>query len=440
MPMNEEMREVNNLSLPFPLKHVGTCNKKIEYRNEYAIRHCIGVPMANKTANDWRVLSVLRTLETTDEKGEYAIYVALSLQHDRLLAMASGMEEVAVEQFPLFRYASKADDTKNPSTVWIDNECLQSLTFMEGVNRKVKHLKIRNNRCKIMTLMQYVRAWIKEQTSLDFALNESNVKAYIESLTEKTYQAYVVDDLDQMDTATFSKVVGMIYGLHERTNTTSCMVKGNPERFGADYYDGFLHPFHCYRTEAWKLLLVSDKTPEQLEQVEFTDEEVKSPFLARAWATTCGTGVYYTHRFYGAKDAVDAINTDKEIVLLYCNPTDEPLRLYLNTNGDYICAYIDGHNYVGVDSYTAYKDKDGYEYIVGYACEEDNEYEMTYEPQHITGLTEQCSKYVYCEIYQEDYPEYECEYSRDIGGYVYRDFWDYNNDTLDGYAIYRHYR
>lgn len=440
MPMNEELREVNNLSLPFPLKHVGTCHKNTEYRDEYSIRHCLGVPMANKTANNWRVLSVLRTLKTTDEQGEYAAYICLSLQHDRLLAMANGMEEVAVEHFPLFRYANKADDLKNPSTVWIDKKCLESLTFMEGENRKVKHLKIRNGRCKIMALMQYVRAWIQEQTSLDFTLNERNIKAYIESLTAKTYHVYAVDELDDMDTATFSKVVGLIYGLHERTNTTSCMVKGNPEIFGADYYEGFLHPFHCYRTKAWNLLLVSDKTPEQMEQVDFTDEEVKSPFLARAWATTCGTGLYYTCKFYGANDAVEVIHSDKEVVLIYCDPTDEPLRLYKDTSGDYVCAYIDGHNYVGVDSYEEYKDKDGYTYIIGYACEEHNGYEDTYEPQHATGLTEQCSKYVFCEIYEEDYPEDECEYSQDIGGYVHRDFWDYNNNTLDGYAIYRHYR
>ena len=439
MPMNEELREVNNLSLPFPLKHVGTYSKQIENRDEDSIRHCIGVPMANRTANDWRVLSVLRTRETTDEKGEYAVYVALSLQHDRLLAMASGMEEVALEHFPLFRYASKAEDMKSPSAVWIDDKCLQSLTFMEGENRKVKHLKIRNGRCKIMALMQYVRAWIKEQTSLDFTLNESNIKTYIDSLTEKTYHVYVVDELDQMDTATFSKVVGMVYRLHNRTNTTSCMVKGDPERLGADYYKGFLHPFHCYRTNAWNLLLVSDKTPEQMEQVDFANEEVKSPFLARAWATTSGTGLYYTYKFFGAEDAVEAIKTDKEIVLLRCKPTDEPLRLYENTNGEYVCAYVDGHNYVGVDSYTEYKDKDGHIYIVGYACEEHNEYEETYEPQHLSGLTEYCSKYVYCEIREEDYNEDECEYSQQIGGYVHQDFWDYNNDTLDGYAIYRYY-
>ena len=439
MPMNEELREVNNLSLPCPLKHVGTCSNQIKNRDEYSIRRCIGVPMANRTANDWRVLNVLRIWETNDEEGEYAVYVALSLQHDRLLDMASGMEEVAVEHFPLFRYAIKAEDMKSPSTVWIDEKCFESLRFMEGENRKAKHLKIRNNRCKIMALMQYVRAWIKEQTSLEFSLNESVIKTYIESLTEKTYQVYVVDELDKMDTATFSKVVGMIYGLHNRTNTISCMVKGDPERLGADYYKGFLHPFHCYRTGAWNLLLVSDKTPEQMEQVDFAKEEVKSPFLARAWATTGGTGLYYTCEFYGAKGAIDAINTDKEIVLLHCDPTDEPLRLYKDTSGAYVCAYIDGHNYVGVDSHDEYKDKDGYIYIVGYACEEHNDYESTYEPHHSSGLTEQLSKYVYCEIYKDDFCEDECEYSQEIGGYVHRDFWDYRHDMLDGYAIYRHY-
>ena len=79
MPMNEEMREVNNLSLPYPLKHVGTCIKKIENRDDYAIRHCISVPMANRTANEWRVSSILRTMDTY-EQGEHTIYVALLLQ------------------------------------------------------------------------------------------------------------------------------------------------------------------------------------------------------------------------------------------------------------------------------------------------------------------------------------------------------------------------
>ena len=439
--MNEETKIVNNLSLPFELKHVGTCSKKINHRDNYGIRHCLDVHLTNKTANGWRVLNVLRTLETPDETGNYAAYICLSLQHDHLLAMASGMEDVAVEYLPLFRYANHAEDTKNPSTVWIDNKCLQSLTFMGSENRKVKHLKIRNNRCKIMALMQYVRAWIQEQTGLECALNESNIKDYIESLTEKTYQVYAVDQLDQMDTATFSKVVGMIYGLHERTNTTSCMVKGDHERLGADYYKGFLHPFHCYRTEAWSLLLLSDKTPEQMAQVDFTDKNTKSPFLARAWATTCGIRLYCTYRFYGAKDAVDTIYADKEIVLLRNEPTGEPLRLYIDTSEAYVCAYIDGRNCVGVDSYHTYRDVDGNEYIIGYACAEGSgDYEDEYEPQHGTGLTEVRYKVVYCELYEEYYPEDECEYSHQIGGYVHCDFWDYDRSCLDGYAIYRHYR
>ena len=438
MPMNETFQEVNNISLPFPLKHVGTCSKTIENRDEDAIRQCIGVPMANRTANDWRVLSSLRAVKTPYEAG-YAAYICLQLQHDRLLAMASGIEDVAVESFPLFRYATNAEDMKNPSTVWIDDKCLQSLTFMESENRKVKHLKIRNNRCKIMALMQYVRAWIQEQTKVEFTLNESNIKAYIESLTEKTYNTYVVDGLDQMDTATYSQVVGLIYGLHNRTNTTSCMVKGDPERFGADYYKGFLHPFHCYRTEAWNLLLVSDKTPEQMAQVDFTDKNTKSPFLARAWATASCIGLYYTYKFYGAKDAVDTINTDKEIVLLYSDPTDEEVRLYKDTSGAFVCAYIDGHNYVGVDSYKEYKDKDGNVYIKGYACEKDGDFDTKYEPQNDTGLTDEWYSYVFCEISRGDYLEDECVYCNELDGYVHSDFWDYKCGRLDGLAIYHYY-
>ena len=106
MPMNEEMREVNNLSLPFPLKHVGTCTKQIENRDEYSIRHCISVPMANRTANEWRVSGILRTMDTY-EQGEHSTYVALLLQHDHILVeMGRDMEDVAVEYLPLFRYAN----------------------------------------------------------------------------------------------------------------------------------------------------------------------------------------------------------------------------------------------------------------------------------------------------------------------------------------------
>ena len=440
MPMNNEgMREVNNLSLPFPLiKHVGTCIKKIENRDEYAIRHCISVPMANRTANDWRVSGILRT-ETKDEQGEHVIYVAIRLQHDRLLEMGGDME-VAVEYFPLFRYANTADDMKNPSTVWIDEKCLESLTLMETDGRKIRHLKIRNGRCKTMALMQFVKSWIAEQTDLEISIDESKVKQYIESLTNNTYQVYAIDNLDEMSTADFGKVVRMIYGLHARTNTSSCMVKGDAETMGADYYDGFLHPFHCYRTNAWTLLLVSDKTPEQMGQVDFADSETKSPFLARAWATTCGTGLYYTWKFYGADNAIQAIKSDKEIVLPQTSPTDEELRLYKDASGEYVCAYIDGRNSVGVNSYRTYRDVDGNEYIIGYACEQGCEdYEDEYEPQYNSGLTEQRYRTVYCEIYGENYAEEECEYSHEIGGYVHNDFWDSQRECLNGYAIYRYY-
>ena len=103
MPMNEEMMTVDNPSLPFPLKHVGTCTKNIENRDTNAIRNCISIPMANRTTNKWRV-SGIRTMET-DEQGEHT-YVAVFLQNDRLLAMGMDMGEVAVENLPLFRYAN----------------------------------------------------------------------------------------------------------------------------------------------------------------------------------------------------------------------------------------------------------------------------------------------------------------------------------------------
>ena len=224
MPMNdEEKREVNNLSLPFPLKHVGTCTKQIENRDDYAIRHCISVPMANRTANEWRFSGILRTMETKDAHGEHT-YVALFLLNDRLLAMGSEMEDVAVEYLPLFRFANKAGDMESPSTVWIDDKCLESLTMMESDGRKIRHLKIRNGRCKTMALMQFVKAWIAEQTDLEISVDESKVKQYIESLTENNYQVYAIDNLDEMSTADFGKVVRMIYGLHARTKTSSRQV------------------------------------------------------------------------------------------------------------------------------------------------------------------------------------------------------------------------
>ena len=432
MPMNE-LREVKNTSLSFPLKHVGTTTHKATYRDLSALKEAIKGFDLNKATNDWRISGLTITHEMHNE------YVAIKVLNPTVWSFNPCVSE---ENLPIIRLTR--EDLENPSMVYIDELCLQTLTLIEGESRKVKHLQIRNNRCKITKLLNFIAEWANEffaeRKKQEVYVSESNVKRYIESMKSKTYYTYAVDSLDQMDTATFSKVVGLIYGLHERTNTTSCMVKGNSDRLGADYYDGFLHPFHCYRTRAWKLLLVSDKTPEQVEQVDFAGEEVKSPFLARAWATTCGTGVYYTYRFYGARDAVDAIHTDKEIVLIHYNPTDAPLRLYKDTSGDYVCAYIDGHNYVGVDSYVEYEDKDGNIYITGFACYKGACYADIYEPQHSTGLTEQLGKYVYCEIYEDEYPEDECEYSQEIGGYVHRVFWNYTNNTLDGYAIYRYYR
>jgi len=127
-------------------------------------------------------------------------------------------------------------------------------------------------------------------------------------------------------------------------------------------------------------------------------------------------------------------------VLPQTSPTDEELRLYKDSSGEYVCAYIDGCNSVGVNSYRTYRDVDGNEYIIGYACGEGCEdYEDEYEPQYNSGLTEQRYRTVYCEIYGEDYAEDECEYSHEIGGYVHNDFWDSRRERLDGYAIYRYY-
>ena len=128
------MKEIKNESLPFPLKHVGTCTKQIESRDDYSIRHCISVPVENRTANEWRVSGILRTMETKTAQGEHTTYVALLLQNDRLLAMGLDTEEVAVavEYLPLFRFANKEDDIKSPSTVWVDDKCLESLNLMES--------------------------------------------------------------------------------------------------------------------------------------------------------------------------------------------------------------------------------------------------------------------------------------------------------------------
>ena len=95
---------------------------------------------------------------------------------------------------------------------------------------------------------------------------------------------------------------------------------------------------------------------------------------------------------------------------------------------------------MGVNSYRTYRDVYWNEYIIGYACEQGcDDYEDEYEPQYNSGLTEQRYRTVYCEIYGENYAEDECKYSNEIGGYVHNDFWDYQRECLNGYAIYCYY-
>lgn len=291
-------------------------------------------------------------------------------------------------------------------------------------------------------------AVFEEINSLNLDLlqfDEVKLKTWIESRKPVTGYAYQIDTYN-MSRDTMNEVIKEIYAVHERTNTTSCMVKGSLERVGLDYYDGHLHPFHAYRAKFWSLLLVSEHAPDKV----MNWSEDTTPFRLRAWGYTNVTNHYregvivsteekvtYANR-YGDMTYRDVLGKviEREGNLFSCE-----VRCYEDRNsGSYIAPYVDGdYQQLYLGGYTR-TDEDGDEYILGEIQDEDGDCEGMYKPDHSTGLLTPVERYVTCAVSGEEILESDAIWAEQINDWVSCDFWNGIQDSLDVSAIISYFR
>lgn len=293
-------------------------------------------------------------------------------------------------------------------------------------------LKERNGVTKDKHLMQFIASVLDNHADVaSTKINEESLKYWLESRKTKTGYIYRVNTAG-MTKDEMEATIAEIYAMHRATNTSSCMVKGDVEDengVGLDYYTGHLHPFHAYRADNWGVIFVSRHTPEV---VKNWDRE-KSPFVARAWSYFDGDDYTYASN-YGDAVAKKLIGAT---VRRNTNLEGAKIRCYVYSEDAYIAPYVDGDCqliYIDAEYSTVHSDDNGDEYILGTISEDGN-----FEPSHSEGLVTRREVREKCEIYREDFPEEDMVWSNDLEGYVHQDFWDFGNECLDGYAIYRYY-
>lgn len=304
--------------------------------------------------------------------------------------------------------------------------------WAEQYNVPYGKLKERNGVTKDKSLIQFITTVLGNRKDVESTkINEESLKYWLESRKTKTGYLYRVDTAG-MTKEEMEATIAEIYTMHRVTNTSSCMVKGDVDcenGVGLDYYTGHLHPFHAYRADNWGVIFVSRHAPDV---VKNWDKE-KSPFIARAWSYFDGDDYTYVNS-YG-----DTMANRMMITFVRRNTNLEgvKIRCYEYSDDAYIAPYVDGdyqNIYINEEGATVHSDDSGDEYVLGVISDDGN-----FEPSHSEGLVTRKERREWCEIYREDFPEEDMVWSNDLEGYVHQDFWDFNRDCLDGYAIYKYY-
>lgn len=279
---------------------------------------------------------------------------------------------------------------------------------------------------------------------------EDLLKEWTESRQPRRGYVYRINTAG-LNRAQMEAVIAEVYAVHERTNTSSCMVKGDKDYefgVGMDYYEGVLHPFHSYRAENWGLALVSEYAPDEV----FAWQKETSPFRLRAWTYTnevhewdkgqiVETYIVSTYAScYGDTNYRCVLN---EAVDHQTDLEGAEIRCYVENNCDeYTAPYVDGdcqHVYID-ECVHAREDEDEMEYRLGAVRYHDYDTSGMFEVYHSDGQVKRCEYWYTCEVCGDDFTEDEMVWVSELDGYVHRDYWDFSRDCLDGLAVLRYFR
>lgn len=354
------------------------------------------------------------------------------------IRLENGVIELYWEQ----GFSTVGELTDNGKTVEISAKGEAVLASIATTEKPLAHAKIRNGRVKLSALLGWIADALNALCPMgEFAVDEKELARFYRLTAEKTYHLYKTVGNGSYTVPQYSAIVGEVYALHGRTNTTSCMTKGvyDESEGQADFYDGKLHPFHSYNTADWDLFLLSDIAPNEMESWD----KAKSPFLARSWGWTENANANTTPIYcnagssYGDSQASDVLNA------ILCDKGANygaKIRMYGAYYDDVSMSYIDGYTQtVGADIDEPNSSADGYEYFHAVVCDR-GDYDYTWQVAYTTGLAERVSREIECQISGELYDEDDMRYIESLDGYVHYEFYSYNApDELDGLAILRHF-
>lgn len=370
-------------------------------------------------------------------------------------------------------------DNEKPSEVSINSVQLENIemiaslaekyksntTSVKAFDRSVKFLKIRNGRAK---LLQVIRWWVNVCESFNgteramVIFDEAFYRDYIESVKSYTLYAYELRDFSEWSVEDFNYLVGACYNVRESTDTTSCMVKGDPLSLGGDYYStGELHPFHAYMTNEWGLVLTSRLSYSEMLQM-FLDNHrgdkdliqdvnsFKGLFNGRAWAFLIREKgvrdnkkhIFGWYRAYGvASDvefALEQLGEREDTDVEYYEEEDNDgtkVKMWKSQYGEIILPYIDGE-YQKVQKLSNTQEQDGHYFYYGQVTSEDGGSDI-YEPNHATGIADETIIYVECYITGEEIDREDAVWIDRLDAYVHYRY--ATAGELDAYAILEYF-
>lgn len=366
-------------------------------------------------------------------------------------------------------------DNEKPSEVTIDGRQLANIemiatlaekfksenTSVKAFDRSVKFLKIRNGRAK---LLQVIRWWVNVCESFNseerdmVVFDEAFYRDYIESVKSYTLYAYELRDFSEWSVEEFNYLVGACYNVGESTDTTSCMIKGNPLSLGSDYYNTApLHPFHAYMTEEWGLVLTSRLSYSEMLQM-FLDNHrgereviqdvnsFKGLFNGRAWTFLIRAKgvrdnekhIFGYYKAYGvASDvefALEQLGELEDTEAEYYEEDDNDgtkVKMWKSQYGEVILPYIDG-DYQKVQKLSNTQEQDGHYFYYGQVTSEDGGSDI-YEPNHSTGIADETVVYVDCYITGDEIDRDDAVWIDRLDAYVHYRY--VTNGKLDPYEI-----
>lgn len=287
-------------------------------------------------------------------------------------------------------------------------------------NKQSKY-KARNGTYKVLNFARAVVDAVNAYHGVEYLeVKEKNYKDFIERTKEYIVYFYGTSTGDKWDYDYTNRIIAECYKINDRTNSNSCMTKGELFGIGSRVYDDafqdsrYYHPFHAYRTEDWRFVFATTLPPED---VQGWDKE-STPFRARAILHSYDEDWGYV-KCYGSVDMFDTAYKLKFI------PSDETLNqeicLYRNDYYDYVMPYVDGDCQTASIIDCSCEDEDGAEYALAVISDKADD-NVLYGSKDGGYIAEQIVLEGYCLINDEQYSIDNLVWIDELDGYVHEEY------------------